>query len=64
MQPTLETGDVLLVNKISRHLSKNVEIGKMYIFVSLTDPKKLICKRVVAMVKLLNCMSKFLSLGK
>ena len=64
MQPSLETDDVLLVNKISRHLSKNVEIGKMYIFISPTDPEKLICKRVVAVVKFLHYITKFLILGK
>lgn len=50
MQPTLETDDVLLVNKIWRHFSKKVEIGKIYIFISPTEPEKLICKRVVAAV--------------
>lgn len=50
MQPTLDTDDVLLVNKLSRHLSKKVEVGKMYIFVSPSDPERLICKRVVAKV--------------
>ena len=50
MQPVLETDDVLLVNKLSHHISKKVEVGKMYIFISPTDPEKLICKRVLAVV--------------
>jgi signal peptidase I len=50
MQPTLETDDVLLVNKLSRHFSKKIEIGKIYIFISPTDPEKLICKRIIAAV--------------
>lgn len=50
MQPTLESDDVLLVNKFSRHFSRKVELNKIYIFVSPTDPEKLICKRVVAVV--------------
>lgn len=52
MQPTLESEDVLLVNKFKKHLSNtNVLRGKMYIFVSPSDPNKLICKRVVALVR-------------
>ena len=54
MKPTLESDDVLLVNKFSQHFGKKVEIGKIYIFVSPTDPQKLICKRVTAVVKQLR----------
>lgn len=64
MQPTLETDDVLLVNKLNRHFSKKVEIGKMYIFKSPTDPEKLICKRVVATVSYFYIIFRFLILGK
>ena len=51
MQPTLENDDVLLVNKLSRLFSKQVLPGKLYIFISPSDPEKLICKRVVAIVR-------------
>ena len=50
MMPTLETDDILLVNKFSKRVSQNLQNGNLYIFVSPTDPEKLICKRVVARV--------------
>lgn len=52
MLPTLNDDDVLLVNKFSKHFSKRIEVGSMYIFVSPVDPSKLICKRVVAKVRI------------
>ena len=50
MQPTLENDDILLVNKLSRHLIKQVLPGKLYIFISPSNPEKLICKRIIALV--------------
>lgn len=50
MQPTLDSEDVLLVDKFSRNFNKEAELGKLYIFISPSDPEKLICKRVMAKV--------------
>lgn len=54
MQPTLQGDDVLLVNKLSKHFKKDVDVGSLYIFTSPTDPEKLICKRVTAKVYYTN----------
>lgn len=50
MLPTLDSDDVLLVNKFSRNFIKKLEVGKIYIFISPSDPERLICKRVTAKV--------------
>ena len=50
MLPAIEDNDILLVNKISRHFSKSVELQKLYIFICPSDPEKLICKRIIAKV--------------
>lgn len=65
MQPTLDSDDVLLVNKFSRHFTKKIEPDNIYIFISPSDPKKLICKRVIAIVNILeNIFLANLILGK
>jgi signal peptidase I len=52
MQPTLDSDDVLVVNKVAKHSSESAVVGKMYIFASPEDPRKLICKRVEAKVSI------------
>ena len=51
MLPTLDSkGDVLLVEKVSKHLNVKPKVGDLYIFISPDNPNRLICKRLVAKV--------------
>jgi signal peptidase I len=47
MEPTLQTGDRVLVNRFSRHLGAEPDVGDIVVFHPPTDPSETYIKRVV-----------------